>query len=118
MFLLGENGTARDRPCHCGIPVNLRELGAEESPASASCCSGSGGCGGHACPRRNGLEDRRAVVAVIGSVVGLNGLGVFDGPKPQAPPVRQQTGSRRKSRLRRWSLLPQLWSLSRFRPRQ
>src|SRR5205807_2007304 len=88
MFLLGESGQLAMDHATVEFPFNLRELAAEASPAGvvapvpAAKPAARGGIG---------WKIGAGVIAVIGSVVGLNGLGVFDGPKPQAAPAVVET---------------------------
>jgi len=84
MFFLGENGQLSTDRATVEFPFNLRELGAEESPAAAAAvveAAAKPASGGGLVWKLGALS-----VAVIASVVGFS--GVFDSQKTQTqPPV-------------------------------
>ena len=84
IFFLGENGQLSTDRATVEFPFNLRELGAEESPAAAAAvveAAAKPASGGGLVWKLGALS-----VAVIASVVGFS--GVFDSQKTQTqPPV-------------------------------
>ena len=104
MFFLGENGQLAIDRATVEFPFNLRELGAEEAPAAPPVIAPAPTVAAAPVvvvapqppvaaskPGRGGLIWKLAAagVVVVASVVGLNGLHVFDSPQPQAAAVVQ-----------------------------